>query len=159
MLDPFNTNPQFSGRIVHLEATSNFKLAGKRFATEMIERQILVRYWRRERQELLTLMKSASGISVFSQSLGHLNELWWHVAMQEGGPVQLVRLKDKPARNASNTKYESGSIRKVNIPTTASRYSAKQNLGVIKSLWDIDKTRMAYISTFSRATSQSWIPS
>ena len=139
MLYPFSNNPQQSGRIIHITTEEDFKYKGKKFATEMIEREILVHYHRRERQELRTLITSASDITGFSSSIGHFSELWWHVSMQEGGEFNLVQLKDKPARNSRDSMYGRGPSRTVTIPKTASRYSAKQNLSDINTLWDLRK--------------------
>lgn len=139
VLNPFHLNPFCSGRIVHLLTTAKFDLAGKRFATEIIERQILARYWRRSQQALQTLMSSTSNICGFSSTTGRLNELWWHVALQEGGQIKRIQLKAKPSRDASCLEYVKGPLRNAIIPSTASRYSAKQNLADVKSLWDLEE--------------------
>ena len=62
VINPQSSNPDLSSRIVHMVADQAFKHVANNFASEMIERQILVRFHRGELRHWSLFAESVKGI-------------------------------------------------------------------------------------------------
>jgi len=146
VVTPTSAVPQVSGRIIHLEAASDFMRASKRFASEMIERQILVHFQRSQRHAWSVFAESVRDVNGFSQMVGVRSEIWWHSALQAGGVFTLEQLYNKTSR--LNSSYRKGPLRSITSPESAARYSAKQNLSDITNLWDLQESESAFAGLY-----------
>jgi len=146
VVTPTSAVPQVSGRIIHLEAASDFMRASKRFASEMIERQILVHFQRSQRHAWSLFAESVRDVNGFSQMVGVRSEIWWHSALQAGGVFTLEQLYNKTSR--SNASYRKCPLRSFTFPGSAARYSAKQNLSDIANLWDLQASESAFAGLY-----------
>jgi len=75
--DALNTDsasPDISGMLVHLLPNPNFTLATKRFASDMIEKEIIYRCYSSERANVARMLTVCSGFTSYSQTVGHMSE-------------------------------------------------------------------------------------
>ena len=133
LVNPVSSNPQASGLIVHLLAGPDFQRVGKKFASEMVERQILVQFQGSEREAWTAFAGAVRDFKGFATLVGSRSEIWWHSALQTGGDYVLEELLNKSSKRG---KYRKGEPQKATFPTSEARYSAKQKLTDIESLWD-----------------------
>jgi hypothetical protein len=141
-VNPWSALPQVSGRIIHLVPSADFKRATKTFGSEMIERQILIQFHRDQRHTWSLFAESVRCVNGFAQMVGVRSEIWWHSALQAGGMFTLEQLFNKTSR--LNATYHKGPLRSVAFPESVARYSAKQKLSDITSLWDLQACESAY---------------
>ena len=141
VLNPQSSTPQISGRVVHMVVYAKFRFSRNKFASEMVQRQILVGFHRASKLEWNTFASSIRDFAVFKSAVGVQSEIWWHSALQSGGNFRLQKLTDKTGIfNTRARGYNRGPVQSVTLPESSARYSAKQDLSDIASLWDLDSS-------------------
>jgi hypothetical protein len=132
MFNPRSTDPSASGLLIHIKVDDNFGNAGKKFASAMVEVELNRRFYDAEKTALRVFLAAAKDIEGFKQTAGILFESWWHVVLQRGVEVQLQEMFD---RKSIKEEYPPNSApRNIELPQTASRYSARQNLDDVHNL-------------------------
>jgi len=126
LFNPRSNDPDASSCLIHMKADEDFKNTGKKFASAMVEVELNLRFYDAEKASLRRFLAAAKDIDGFKQTAGTLFESWWHVALQQGADVLVEEMFD---RKGNRGKYPVNSTaRKVKLPQTASRYSARQKL-------------------------------
>jgi hypothetical protein len=133
MFDPRSSQPDVSGLLIHLKVVNaEFTETKKKFASAMVELELYRRGYDTGRAELRHFLSAARDIEGFKQAAGNLYESSWHVILQHGAEVELEELFDRS--NGRGPYPPNSKKQKITLPSTSSRYSARQNLDDVRDL-------------------------
>jgi hypothetical protein len=133
MFNPRSSQPDVSGLLIHLKVVDEgFTETKKKFASAMVEVELYLQFYNAGRMDLRYFLTAARDIEGFKQAAGKLHEPSWHAVLQHGAEVELEELFN---RTSDRGKYPPNSKKqKIKLPSTASRYSARQNLDDVSDL-------------------------
>ena len=126
-LNPDSTSPEVSGVLVHLSSNADFRFSQKKFASDMIEKEIMYRCFAERREDLVQMLAACNSIASFSQTVGNLSERVWCSVLRRGGSYSLQELLP-PASKKRGAKPRRGVKRAITLPLMGTRYSARQKL-------------------------------